>query len=652
VGRPDVAEPAGTAAPRSFERWLITVLAAALPVVGIAWSGDLPLELGWQIYTQQYLALVLALTLGLVFLHVRADRSTGGPAPWYDLAAAALCLGAAGIVAVFYQSIDEELPYNPLLGLPFAIVLLVSLTEALRRLTGLTLTIIVALFFLYGLVGHLVPGRLAGNFVPPVSLLNTLMLGEAGILGVPTRIAATVVIVFVLFGAILNRAGGSGYFTDLALALMGRYRGGSAKMAIVASSLFGSISGSAVSNVATTGIVTIPLMRKAGFAPATAGGIEAVASTGGQLMPPIMGAAAFLMARDLDVPYSEVVVAALLPALLYYGALFIQADLRAARSGIARIEAARIPRLGRVLVRGWHFPVPFAALIGGIFVLNFEPEKAGLFAAAAMVVLGFAVAFDGARLKPMEAVRILPQVGLAVLDIIVITAAAGIIIGVLNRTGLSFALTQNLVSLVDKSLPLLLVAAAAISILLGMGMPTISVYVLLAALMAPSIKQLGVEPMAAHLFVLYFGMMSMITPPVAIAAFAAASLARTAPMRTAWEAMRFGWPAYVMPFLFVFSPSLILIGEPGPVVLAAATALAGVWLVTAAIVGYFARDLTAVMRLGFALAGLLLLVPSGAFPRGYLTDIAGAALGLALASHEWLAARRFGRVDSPGRDGG
>ena len=629
----------GPSAPR-YQARIIAVLATTLSLVAVAWSADLQFELGLQIYAQQYLACVLALTLALVFLYYRVDRSTGGPVPLYDMAAAMLCLGSAGYVAVVYQWLDAELPYNPWVGLPFAVVLLLALVEALRRTAGLALTIIVVAFFGYGLVGHLVPGRLAGNYVPAESLFNTLMLGEAGILGVPTQIAATIVVAFVLFGTILNQAGGSKYFTDVALALLGRYRGGAAKMAIVASSLFGSISGSAVSNVATTGIVTIPLMRKAGFAPSVAAGIEAVASTGGQLMPPVMGAAAFLLAQDLDVPYRDVVIAALLPAILYYAALFIQADLRAARDQIKPVETDRIPKLRQVVMQGWHFPIPFVALIVALFWLNYSPEKAGLVAAAVTLLLGLIVPYDGGRLHLRTVPRIFKEVGISVLEIIIITAAAGIIIGVLNRSGLSFAVTQNLVGLVDKNLFLLLVAAAGISIVLGMGMPTISVYVLLAALMTPSIKLLGVNPMSAHLFVLYFGMMSMITPPVAIAAFAAASLARAGPMRTSWEAMRFGWPAYVIPFLFAYSPTLILIGEPIAIAVAAITAAIGVWLVSVGVVGYFMRPLGAFRRAIFAASGAALLIPAGAFKGAYFTDVIGALVAAVILISEWFAVRR------------
>jgi len=339
-------------------------------------------------------------------------------------------------------------------------------------------------------------------------------------------------------------------------------------------------------------------------------------SSGGQLMPPIMGASAFLMAEFLQVPYVDVVLAALIPALLYFTALFIQADLRAARDGIAAVAAAEIPRLRDVLRRGWMFPVPFVVLIYALFGLNYGAAEAGLLTAGATVAVGALLVGGSERLRPGTLVRTLRDVGMASLDILLITAAAGIIIGVLNVSGLGFGLTLVLTDLAQHHLALLLGVAALISIILGMGMPTIGVYVLLAALVAPALVKLGIPDIAAHLFVLYFGMLSMITPPVAIAAFAAASLGGAGAMGTALESMRFGWPAYVVPFLFVFSPPLLMDAAPWRVALAAGAAGAGVWLVSAGLVGYLRRALDPPARAGLMAAGLVIMLV-GAVP-GYL----------------------------------
>ena len=636
-----MTEEADTAAAevRDFWWWAIGVLAVLLVLVAVAWSGDVAPLLRVQVYREQFLGVMLALSLGLVFLHIRADRRPEGPPPVYDIAAAVLGLGAGLYLAAIYPVLAEEIEYDPLRGHIIGGILFVLLIEALRRVAGTALTVIVIGFVAYGLLGHLVPGRLAGLYVAPERLLVKLTLDTNGLLGTPLAIASTIVVIFVLFGTLLNRAGGAQFFTDLSLALMGRYRGGAAKISILASSLFGSISGSAVSNVATTGIVTIPLMRKGGFRGETAAGIEAVASTGGQLMPPIMGASAFLMATFLEIGYGEVVLAALFPAVLYYVALFIQADLRAARAGIDRVPEESIPRAGRVMRAGWAFPLPFVVLIVALFWWNYPADKAGLVAIGVLLVVAVAYGHGGRRMGPLGFLAAIRRGGIATLDIVIITGAAGLIIGVLNASGLSFGLTLLLVEISQSSLFVLLAVAALISIVLGMGMPTIGVYVLLAALVAPSIAKLGVEPIAAHLFVLYFGMMSMITPPVAIAAFAAASLGRAGPMLTAWEAMRFGWPAYVVPFLFVLSPSLLLIGSVGEVALAVVTAVAGVWLASVGLVGFLFRRLGPLHRVLFAGSGLALLVPATAFEGALYFDIGGALVGAALTLSEWRAHR-------------
>ncbi len=620
---------------------LIAVLAVSLCLVSIAWGVGLHRTLGLALYTEQFLAVMLALALALVFLHVPARGGDRARVPWYDALAAAAGFGAAMYVAVRYERLVEQAAYEPASSVAYASVLLLLVLEGLRRTAGPALAAIVSGFLFYALFGHLVPGRLQGRSLSYERMVADLTLDPNALLGTPILIGATIVVAFVLFGHLLNGSGGGRFFTDLSTALMGRYRGGSAKISIVASALFGSISGSAVSNVVSTGVVTIPLMRRGGYPAPVAGAIEAVASTGGQLMPPIMGASAFLMAEFLEIGYPEVVLAALVPAILYFAALFIQADLRAARAGITRVAEKDIPPLRPTFAKGWFFLLPFVVLVGALFWLHLQPEEAALHAVLALLVVAPVAAADqagglwaGARATARAAYDSLQRTGLVVLDILMITAAAGLIMGVLNFTGFSFALTLVLVELGAQSVPVLLLVAALICIVLGMGMPTIGVYVLLAVLVAPSLVELGIAPKAAHLFVLYFGMMSMITPPVAIAAFAAATLAGAPAMRTGLEAVRFGWPAYVVPFLFVASPSLLLLGTPWQVTLAVVTALAGVWLISVGAVGYLVRALGPSRRLGFVLAGLLLMVPAGAFGGALATDLAGLLLGVALSLRE------------------
>src|SRR5690606_21066464 len=331
----------------------------------------------------------------------------------------------------------------------------------------------------------------------------------------------------------------------------------------------------------------------------------------------------------------------------YYVALFIQADLEAAKLGIHRVAESQIPRLRDVLKRGWFFILPFAVLVYMLFWENAEAEVAALYASATVLVIGLLVGYRGERIQPRKLLECLVVTGQGTLDILMIAAAAGFVMGILQTTGLGFALTLFLVKLGGSNLIALLVIAALMCIVLGMGMPTIGVYVLLAVLIAPSLVEVGFTPLASHMFILYLGMMSMVTPPVAIAAFFAASLAGAEPMRTGFAAMRFGWTAYIVPFLFIFSPSLLL-EEPSALVTAKAivTAMVGVWLVSAAMIGYLFRPASHLLRLGLICAGFCLLIPDEIADWAWWTDATGAIVGGILVVREYLSARRSPRAAS------
>jgi TRAP transporter 4TM/12TM fusion protein len=408
---------------------------------------------------------------------------------------------------------------------------------------------------------------------------------------------------------------------------------------VLGSCLFGSISGSAVANVVATGVVTIPLMKKAGYPAHKAGAIEAVASTGGQLMPPVMGAAAFLVAEFLETSYAAVALAALVPGLLYYLALFIQADLEAAKEKIPPVDPESIPKARPVLRKGWFFPPAFIVLLFCLFYLNYQPEKAVLLAIAALIIPAVIIGFNGKRFGPRDLLASILETGHSSVELILITGAAGIVIGVLGISGIGYQLTLGLVQIGQGNLFLLLMLSAVVCIILGMGLPTVGVYVLLASLVAPSLIEVGVSPMAAHMYVMYFGMMSMITPPVAIAAFAAASLAQADAMRTGFAATRFGWTAFIVPILFVYSPTLLLIGDPVSVGWAFITALFGVWLISIAAVGYFMRSLPATTRILLGFAGLASLIPASAFG-GVALDVAGLVGGIVLLGYEYMTVSR------------
>jgi TRAP transporter 4TM/12TM fusion protein len=636
---------------RSVRDGLTTVLAVTLTCGAIAWAADLYRKVGLLLYTEQYLLGMLALALPLVFLTSRASKTAEAAAadrmPWYDWLAAVAGFGAAGYMAVRYPALVELIASHPRDGLVAGLVVIFLVVEGLRRTAGTALTMIIVGFLVLALVGHLIPGELAGRKVDWENLAYYLAWDASAMLGTPMIVVTTIVTAFVFFGQVLLKSGGSGFFTEIAMAMVGRFRGGQAKIAITASGLFGSISGSAVSNVVTTGVITIPLMRSAGYRAVDAGAIEAVAATGGQLMPPIMGAAAFLMADFLQISYAEVVVAAIIPALLYYGSLFIVADLEAARRGIVRIPESQIPKAWPVLKKGWMFPLPFIVLIGTLFFLNYPPELSALLSSGVILATGMAVGYQGKRLHLRDVFDALKSTAITVLDIIMIGAAAGFVIGVLNISGLGFGLTLALVNFGGGNVLLLLLISAAICIVLGMGMPTAGVYILLSTLVAPALVEVGIMPIPAHLFILYFGMMSMITPPVALAAFAAASLSGANPMLTGFAAMRFGWIAFVIPFMFVFAPTLVMQGAPYAIVLAAVTALIGVWLVAIGVVGHLIRNLNALERILFIVAGIALVIPADAFKGAIATDIGGFALGAVLVAREYLSKRPRGAVPPP-----
>ncbi len=630
-----VVTPEGAGASR-----LADVSAFLLAALCVFWALDPQTMFGFAVYREQFLSLVLGLTLSTCYLTVTVRRRETQRLAWYDALAAfvgfAVCIWMSWHWERLLTAVGDQT--NEVLILGAIVVFLVM--EGLRRVTGLPLFIVVVVFIVYALVGDQVPGELKALHVGLRQLMIYLAFDPTSVFGTPFTIGAQVVVIFIFLGQLLLKTHGGTFFTDLAMATMGRQRGGAAKVAVVASALFGSISGSATSNVASTGVLTIPLMRSTGYSAVEAGAIEAVASTGGQFMPPIMGAAAFLMAEFLEIAYSKVVVAAIVPALLYYFAVFIQVDLLAARRGIDVVEQ-KIPRARTVLKDGWHFIVPFALLLYVLFELLRSAQEAAVWATGAIIVLGMVFSYKGARLRPWQIVEAIIETGRISVELLLILGGAGIVIGVLNVTGLGFALTFFLIHLGGSSEMLLLIIAACACIVLGMGMPTSGVYVLLAALIAPALVQVGVQQLAAHMFILYFGMMSMITPPIALAAFAAAALSKADAMSIGFTAMRLGWVAYIIPFLFVFAPSLLLIGSTYDIVLNISTAVIGVYVISVAALGYFTRPLTLAWRAGLMVVGCAALLPAVLVPGGVFVEMAGSVLSILFLAYEWWTTRRF-----------
>jgi len=627
---------------------IVAVVGAALTLTCLCWVGQVPYYFGTAFYQEQFLALTLGLAIALVYnaldRHGKPHR-TFSP---IDLTAGFAGFVAASWIAYRWDVLLMDVSYRTPETLVLSGIMVLLVLEGLRRATGWGLLCVVLGFFLYATVAHLMPESLRGKPQNPEGLLVYLAFDPSALYGTPLVVGSTIVIMFIWLGDLLVRSGGGEFFKDIAVAMMGRRRAGPAKICVVGSALFGTISGSAVSNVASVGVFTIPMMKRAGYTARDAGAIEAVGSTGGQLMPPVMGAAAFLMAELIEVPYAQIAIAAAIPSFLYYFGLYIQVDLIAAKGRFERLNET-IPIVREVMRDGWHFLVPFAVLLFTMFFWERSPEIAAISSSLTMFVVGMIRPYRGFRLVPGDLFGSLSSTGRSTTDLFMTLAAAGFVIGVLNATGLSFALTLILVKLAEANLFLLLIAACGIGIILGMGMPTTAVYVLLAALMAPSIIEAGVEKMAAHMFVLYIGMLSMITPPVALAAYAAATISKAGPMETGWAAVRIGWVKFVLPFMFVLAPTLLMIGKPAAIMYDAFTATFGVYYVTVGIVGYFQRDMSPSTRVLMIVAGAAAFLPDstiGLFIPGLVSAI-GLLVGGAVLVYEYVTQRRVALARGP-----
>jgi TRAP transporter 4TM/12TM fusion protein len=611
---------------------------------------DLFQSVGLFLYPAQIVIAVLGLAVALAFIHLPAKRRAAKPVTrWYDWTAASAGLVVSLWMAARYPALADLTVDAPREVVILGLAVILMTLEALRRATGPALPSIVIAFICYALAGHMIPGPFAAQQTSWDIAAGFLAFDSNALPGGPLLIVCNIVISFVFFGNLLRVTGGADFFAELAQAAMGKYRGGPAKVAVAGSALFGSISGSAVANVAATGVVTIPMIRKSGYSAQSAAAIEAVSSTGGQLLPPVMGAAAFLMADFLRITYAEVVIAALIPGVLYYVSLFIRVDLLAGRDGYAGLAPEETGKL-RDLAGGWFFALPFVALIVALFGFNFYPQSAAI--VASVVLVAGAAIFSYKDLRPSpgmigEAIR---ATGFIVYELVLITAGAGIVIGVLANSGLGFTFTNSLFLLGSGHPILLLLLAAVVCIVLGMGLPTLGVYVLLATLVAPGLVEIGIAPIAAHLFVLYYGMMSMITPPVAVAAFTAAGMADADPMRTAVNSVTTGWLAYVIPFAFVFSPALTMNGDAGFIALTVATIVLGIFLISISMTGYFMRTIGPPGRVVAGISGLLLWVPVNAFASASIVVAGAAALGILLLTFEIIKSRQSAAISGDPKD--
>jgi len=621
---------------KDFVGKVATVIAIAICLCDLAYiSGVFPLA-GIYIMVQPYRGLNLGVFIALTLLlyPMRRGKSRGKLLS-VDGILILMGVAAGGYYTVFYDLVLQHLTtaYISTIEIVLFFMLTISLLEAGRRAVGLPMVIVSAFFIFHAFFSDWFPGILYSRTFPLSRLATNFYLEAEGIFSMPVGVASTVVVMFMVFAYFLLFSGGGKFFIDFSLALMGNVRGGPAKAAIVASSLFGTLSGSVAGNVAATGSVTIPLMKSIGYSPEFAGGVETVASNGGQLMPPVMGVVAFVMAEMTGIPYVKICFAALLPAILYYCALFAQVDLEAVRLGLRGLPEEQLPSALEVLRKGWQYLLPLAALIIFLAIFRYTPERSALYATGILLVAS--MVNKESRMGPYKIVVALEGAGRAMCTVVLACAMAGIIISSLSVTGVGINLAMGIVDLSGGNLYILAGLTAITCFIMGMGMGSIAIYLTLAVLVAPALLEVGVPTIASHLFILYWGLVSFITPPVCIAAFVAAGIAGSNPMRTGLVATRLGIVTYIVPFMFIFSPVLVMIGSPAEIALATTTSLAGVLILSIGVVGRFyigIGRLSLFERLVCLASALLLMRP------GSVTDIIG--IGIILPLVFWRLMRR------------
>ena len=620
----------------------------AIPIIGIVFIAGIHTYLGLLIYTEQYIGVFLTLSLVGTFLSAPFTRkSPRDRLPWYDALLALLSVPVGLFLTIRYPEMASRLgvlsPDRVILGG----ILILLVLEGLRRTVGWMLVIVVSVVILFAHFANYMPGALHADATAWDRLFAYLYLDPNSMLSL-VAIASTIALAFIFFGQVLLNFGGGEALAQLAILGFGRFRGGPAKAAVVASSVVGMMTGGPVVNVMTAGTITIPLMIRSGYPPALAGAIEGIASSGSQIMPPVMGVVAFMIAENLGIPYASVALAAALPAILFYLVLFVQVDLEAGKMNLRGLPKSELPKVGPTLRNGWVVIPCLAVLVYTLFIIALPPATTGVVSGFASLVL--LLLFGSGRKGFFQRLaRAFEGTGRVLVNLGVVLAGAGFIVGVAGISGLGFNLAYALVSAAHNNLLVLLVLAAIASTILGMGMPTVPAYALVATLVAPALQQMGVPLLAAHLFIFYFAIVSNWTPPVALATIAAAAIARSNPNRTGYIAMRLGILAYIVPFLFVYSPALILKGTPLDVALSAVTAVFGASTLGVGLVGYLRQRVPVISRILLAAAGIALLIPlrQGSDLEVFI-NVGGAALAAIVLWWEW---RRYRPEPAPASAG-
>ncbi|WP_299093922.1 TRAP transporter permease [uncultured Metabacillus sp.] len=575
----------------------------------------------------------LGFALSLIFLLFPANRKKKQKGKlqiaWYDIILAIISIGVGAYWPIFFEDLVMSVGRLDTLDFAVGLIAILLVLEATRRAVGLPITIIAVIFLLYGIYGAYMPGFLGHRGLTLERLVQTMFFTTEGILGTPLAVSSTFIFLFLLFGSFLIKTGVGQYFNDLSIAIAGRRIGGPAKVAIFSSALQGTISGSSVANVVTSGAFTIPMMKNLGYKKEFAGAVEASASTGGQLMPPIMGAAAFLMVEFIGngITYWDIAKAAAIPAILYFAGIWIMTHFEAKRLGLRGLTKEEMPSRREVFGK-WYLLIPIIAIII-LLMSNITVTHAALYSILISIVVGFIN--KDARMKIIDIVYALVDGARTALSVAAATAAAGIIVGIVTKTGLGLKLANGLIDLSGGLLIPTLILTMIASLVLGMGAPTTANYVITSTIAAPAMILLGVADLPAHLFVFYFGIVADITPPVALAAFAAAGVSGGEPLRTGIESSKLAIAAFIIPYIFVLSPELLMIETTWlEVIWVVFTATTGMIAIGAGVIGYWMRGMHWLERILAGIAGLLLIYPER------ISDITGLIMFAALFALQYV----------------
>ena len=595
-------------------------------IIAIIWS---LFQIGVAVYpiaTNSLLAIHVSfgLAVGYLMHPVKKKKNVKGERIYsiIDILSAFLCTLPGIYICIFQKDIMMRMGSVTPVELVLGIILITSILELARRLMGWVIVIVALSAIFYTYFGNIIPGILGHRGFNISRIVNQLYLTNEGIYTIPIYVSATFVFLFILFGIFLQSCGGGEFFIKLAISLLGRFRGGPAKIAVLSSCLFGMISGSAVANVAVTGSFTIPLMKRTGFRAHIAGAVEAACSSGGQFMPPIMGAAAFIIPDMIGSTYFDVVRAAFLPGFLYFLAIFFMVDFEAAKLNLRGIPEEELTSPIIAIKESGHLLLSVFVLIYLLAIVKTSPTSAGFWSVVSVIIAS--MLRKSTRMNFRKIFSALEEGAYAAIIVVSACAVGGIIIGCIMLTGLGMSISTILVDFSHGSLMLLLLLTMVASLILGMGMTTTACYIILAILVGPALAKIGVSPMAAHLFIFYFGIISCITPPVAVAAYAGAGLAGSDPMQTGYAAWRLGLSAFILPFMFVYGPSLLLKGSFSMIILTIITSTLGIYALSAAIQNYMLGNLGFIKRMVLFIGAFLLIFP------GLKTDLMGFFLVLVI----------------------